>query len=77
MNEMKFEEALAKLEKIVRQLEAGELSLEESLKLFEAGVALARLCSKQLDDAEGRIQILLSEGDELRRTDFTAEEDAQ
>ncbi|HHT72745.1 MAG TPA: exodeoxyribonuclease VII small subunit [Firmicutes bacterium] len=76
MKDLKFEEALAKLEEIVRQLETGELPLEDSLKLFESGVALARLCSKKLDEAEGKIQILLSEDGEPTREEFAVEEDA-
>lgn len=75
MKELKFEEALAKLEEIVRQLESGELSLEESLKLFESGVALARLCSQKLDEAEGKLQILLSEDGEASRADFSVGEE--
>ena len=73
MGELNFETALAKLEQIVRELEAGELSLEESLKLFESGVSLARLCSKKLDEAEGKIQILLSEDGQAVRDDFASE----
>ncbi|MGI6147797.1 MAG: exodeoxyribonuclease VII small subunit [Limnochordia bacterium] len=74
MGELNFETALAKLEQIVRELEAGELSLEESLKLFESGVSLARLCSKKLDEAEGKIQILLSEDGQAVRDDFAVGE---
>jgi exodeoxyribonuclease VII small subunit len=74
MGELNFETALAKLEQIVRELEAGELSLEESLKLFESGVSLARLCSKKLDEAEGKIQILLSEDGQPVRDDFAVGE---
>lgn len=54
-----FEEAMARLERVVRQLESGELSLDESLKLFQEGMALARQCSGLLDEAEGRIEELL------------------
>ncbi len=72
--ELKFEEALVKLEEVVRQLESGELTLEESLKLFESGVALARICSQKLDEAEGKIQQLIGEDGE--RTPFVSEEEA-
>ena len=60
-----FEASLKKLEKIVGQLEDGDLSLEESLKLFEDGVKLSRECRDRLDQAERRIEILLkdNEGD--------------
>lgn len=53
-----FETSLAALEKIVRDLENGELPLEESLKLFENGVRLSRECQERLDQAERRIEIL-------------------
>lgn len=56
-----FESSLGKLEKIVTQLEDGEMSLEESLKLFEDGVKLSRECQQQLDQAERRIEVLLKD----------------
>jgi exodeoxyribonuclease VII small subunit len=58
MTDLKFEDALSRLEQIVAALEAGNLPLEESLKVFEEGVGLARHCGKYLDDAERRIEIL-------------------
>ena len=58
MSDLKFEECLARLEQIVASLESGKLPLEESLKVFEEGVTLARQCSRYLDDAERRIEIL-------------------
>lgn len=57
--EESFEEALRRLEEIVQRLEGGDLSLEESLRVFEEGVRLARVCSQQLDLAERRIDILM------------------
>lgn len=56
-----FETSLLELEKIVRELEQGDLSLEESLKLFENGVKLSRQCQERLDQAERRIEILLKD----------------
>jgi exodeoxyribonuclease VII small subunit len=56
-----FESSLGELEKIVRKLEDGELSLEESLKLFEDGVKLSRECQERLSKAERRIEILLND----------------
>lgn len=53
-----FEGALQRLEGIVRSLEAGDLPLEESLRLFEEGVALTRQCSARLEEAQRRIEIL-------------------
>ena len=56
--EMKFEQALKKLEEIVGKLEEGETPLEKSLELFEEGIRLSRFCSKKLDEAERKIEIL-------------------
>ncbi len=54
-----FEEALKKLEEIVTQLEQGDLSLDKSLKLFEEGIRLSHRCTKKLDEAEKKVEILL------------------
>ena len=56
-----FEESLTTLEKIVRALEQGDLSLEDSLKLFENGVKLSRECQERLNQAERRIEVLLKD----------------
>lgn len=73
--EMKFEEALSRLEEIVELLEAGEKPLDESLKLFEEGVKLARLCAKRLDAAEKKIEKLIQTASgELRTVPFGPEE---
>jgi exodeoxyribonuclease VII small subunit len=61
MTDLKFEDCLARLEQIVSALEAGNLPLEESLKVFEEGITLARHCSRYLDDAERRIEILVKD----------------
>jgi exodeoxyribonuclease VII small subunit len=61
MSDLKFEDCLARLEQIVTALEAGNLPLEESLKVFEEGVSLARQCGKYLDDAERRIELLIKD----------------
>jgi len=68
MAEEKFEEALTKLEEIVKKMESGDLTLEESLKSFEEGVRLSRFCAKKLDEAERRIEVLLKneEGLDIR-----------
>jgi exodeoxyribonuclease VII small subunit len=58
MTDLTFEACLAGLEQIVGQLESGQLALEDSLKAFEEGVALARQCARYLDDAERRIELL-------------------
>ena len=54
-----FEEQLAELEKLVDQLERGDLTLEQSVSLFERGVHLSNMCKEQLATAESRIQVLL------------------
>ena len=53
-----FEESMARLEEIVRTLEGGNATLDESLKLYEEGIALVRVCSSKLDDAEKKIKLL-------------------
>jgi len=69
--EVAFEQALAELESLVERLEEGELSLEESIKTYERGVALGRTALKALDAAEQRVQILDQDSGEPR--DFDAE----
>lgn len=59
MEEMKFEDALKRLEEIVEKLESGSLELEESIQLFEQGVKLSLYCQQQLKQAEGRVQRLV------------------
>jgi len=61
MSDLKFEECLARLEQIVAALESGNLPLEESLKVFEEGVALARHCGRYLEEAERRIEVLVKD----------------
>jgi exodeoxyribonuclease VII small subunit len=64
MEGLTFEEAFAALEETVHQLDAGGLTLEESLTLFERGQALAAHCSRQLDEAELTLQRITDEGDQ-------------
>jgi len=59
MAKERFEDSLNKLEKIVSKLEDGEIPLEESLKLFEEGIRLSRLCNQKLAEAEKRVEILM------------------
>lgn len=59
----KFEESLSGLEAVVERLERGDLSLEESVKLFEDGVKLSAACKSELDAAEGRVQLLTEQSD--------------
>ena len=75
MEGMKFEEALVRLEEIVRMLEKGEMGLEESLKAFEEGIMLSRFCMKILNEAERRIEMLVSdESGDMRILPFEVEE---
>jgi exodeoxyribonuclease VII small subunit len=78
MEEMKFEEAISRLEKIVQQLEEGEKSLEGSLKLFEEGIKLSKFCSGKLEEAKKKIEILTkSEKGELAAKPFNLEEEIE
>ena len=54
-----FESCLEELEKVVKELEGGDLSLERSIELFERGVVLSETCRKQLEDAETRVETLI------------------
>jgi len=56
---MKFEKKLDRLESIVEKMESGELSLDDSLKMFEEGIKLSRECHSQLDEAEQKVRLLL------------------
>ena len=68
MATVKFEEALARLEAIVAELERGELQLEDSMRIFEEGIKLSKVCLKMLDDAERRVEILVKDKDGRKRT---------
>ncbi len=66
----KFEECLQRLEKIVQELEKGDVPLEKSLTLFEEGVQLSNSCRKELDQAEGKVEILLKSNGKLQVAPF-------
>ena len=53
--DISFEEAVSKLEEIVKKLESGNISLDESIKIYQEGIILSRVCSKKLEEAEGKI----------------------
>jgi exodeoxyribonuclease VII small subunit len=74
--EQSFESSLASLERIVANLESGEMSLERALELFEEGVALARRCQTQLGEAERKVEVLLRERGEIKVAPFEASKDA-
>ena len=74
--EMSFEKALQELEKVVDSLESGKLSLDESVSYFQKGISLTRLCSKKLDEAERKINILIqNEEGEITQEPYELEED--
>lgn len=71
-----FEKSLMRLEEVVKRLESTDLSLDEAMKLFEEGVKLSRDCQKQLEEAEGRVEILLRKADgKLQAEPFETNED--
>ena len=69
MAKEKFEEALEKLERIVREMETGELPLDQSLKSFEEGIKLIRFCSTRLEETQRRVEQLMAreDGVEIKR----------
>ena len=69
----KFEESLTRLEKIVDELEKGDIALEKSLALFEEGIKLSGGCRKELEDAEGKVEVLLKQNGKLQAEPFEAE----
>jgi len=72
-----FEASLTTLEKIVAQLESGDLPLERALELFEEGVVLARRCQSQLEEAERKVELLLRERGEIKTVPFELPRDGQ
>ena len=69
-----FEEQLTALEGVVERLERGELTLDESVRLFEEGVKLSEACKKELEAAEGKIQVLVERGRALVAVDLDVDE---
>ena len=63
MAEPKFEEAMQRLEDIVQDLEDGNLSLEDSIKIFEEGMKLVSYCSRKLEEAEQKVNLLIKKGE--------------
>ncbi len=68
-----FEQSLEELESVVRQLESGDLPLEQALALFERGVALSDSCRKQLEEAETRVEVLVRKNDRVTAEPFRAD----
>lgn len=73
----KFEECLQRLEEVVNQLERGEVPLEQALKLFEEGVQLSNSCRKELEEAEGKVEILLKQNGKLQVEPFEISAEAK
>ncbi|MCD6255875.1 MAG: exodeoxyribonuclease VII small subunit [Deltaproteobacteria bacterium] len=68
---MKFEDAISRIEEIIKKLETGEIPLEESLKLFEEGINLINFCQKKLNEVEQKVEILVkNEGGEVETRPF-------
>ena len=74
MAKKNFEQALARLEQIAEELEAGELSLDKSLEKFNEGMTLVQFCNGRLDEAKGQVELLLQQNGQLVSVPF-AEED--
>jgi exodeoxyribonuclease VII small subunit len=73
-----FEDDLKKLETVVEQLERGDLTLDDSVKLFEQGMKLSNACKAELDKAEGRIQVLVhGKNGSMQVAEMEAEEEEQ
>ena len=72
----KFEASMKKLEESVARLESGELSLEDSLKVFEEGIKHSAICSRKLNEAQRKVEILLKQKDgSYQRDDFSPEKE--
>ena len=70
-----FEKGLDKLEQLVSRMEQGDLTLEQSLKEFESGVALTRQCQQALQDAEQKVEVLLQKSASAELSPFPSDED--
>lgn len=74
MSEIKFEDALKRLEKIVAELEGGKLTLEEAVKRYEEGIKLSLFCSKTLESAKRKVEILMKKDGSLGEARFETKE---
>ena len=74
MAEIKFEDAIKKLEEIAKELESGDLSLDDSVSKFEEGINLSKICTKILNNAEKKINILINNDGEIKEESFTPDE---
>lgn len=74
---LNFEASLAELERIVKELEKGDLPLEQSLQLFEAGMHLSAECKRQLEEAESRVEMLMKKGSAMISVPFQPEKNTK
>lgn len=74
MEKLTFEEAMEKMDEVVRQLEQGDLSLEKSMELYQEGMHLSKHCGVKLNDVETKIQTLLKENGEIVTKDLKLED---
>ena len=70
-----FEKAMEQLEEIAKELEQGDLSLDESVNKFEVGMKLSKQCNELLENAEKRIMVLLNDGNTIKEENFIQEEE--
>lgn len=75
LKEMDFEQALKRLEEVVELLEKGEISLEESIRLFDEGMKLVHSCSQKLEWAEQQVEILMEKNGQIEKKLFQPEEE--
>ena len=75
LKDIKFDEAIKRLENIVEQLEDEETPLEESVELFEEGKQLSTICMERLQAIEKKIKVLIDQGDEVQFKDFSASDE--
>lgn len=74
---LNFEANLERLEQVVKQLEKGDLPLEQSIQLFESGMLLSADCKRQLEEAESRVEILIKRGSQITAVPFEPDKTAK
>lgn len=70
MKEVNFEESMENLEKIVEELEKGDLNLDDSIKKFEEGMKISKQCNEYLENAEKKITVLINENGNIKEEEF-------
>ncbi len=77
VTELTFEEAIQRLEKVVEQLENGDVPLEQAIQLFEEGMMLAKQCNQTLKQAEQQVEVLMKENGEWIKKPFGSDEEKE